>query len=296
VVDQVIGRPEVQQLSSAKYSSNDIQRDVKDIWTSEPEIERPEHGMRRPQQNMTKPQSRQDVFKDPRARKPITEQAEPAQREQLRAIDYLTPEILARRHFKAPSLLSAGGRLFGYKSMTDDIVEIEKTKLTPFPESNFEIAIPQKQVFSARQWSFGSGRSNLAASCWTCQGRSYAQCLSNGAAQTCGADQTGCFVREYTQSDGQLIVYMGCQNLIQCVKDFNNNSPAVADGRTNQPAVAGYERYGHYSTAASCVPGQAGSVCHQCCAGSDNCNSSWASTALSTITEWTNRSHTQNQT
>ena len=104
--------------------------------------------------------------------------------------------------------------------------------------------------------------------------------------------------------------------MFQCVKDFNNNSPNVADARGTQPTVVGesfyldfpnfeilsinmilgYERYGHYSTAASCVPGVAGSVCHQCCAGSDNCNSSWASTAMTTINEWTANSHTQNQT
>lgn len=211
-------------------------------------------------------------------------------------VDIIAPEVLARRHFKAPSVLSAGGRLFGYRSLTDDIVEKEKVTQTPFPSSNFEIAVKNSQVFSARQWTFGSGRSNLATSCWTCQGRSYSDCLNNGSAQTCGADQSACFVREYTQSESNIIVYMGCQNMFQCVKDFNNNSPSVADGRGTQPTVVGYERYGHYSTAASCVPGVAGSVCHQCCAGSDNCNSSWATTAMSTINEWTANSHTQNQT
>lgn len=212
-------------------------------------------------------------------------------------VDLIAPEVLARRHFKAPSVLSAGGRLFGYKSLTEDIVEKEKVQhKTPFPTSDFEIAVQDSQVFSARQWTFGSGRSNLATSCWTCQGRSYADCLNNGSAQTCGADQSACFVREYTQSASNIIVYMGCQNMFQCVKDFNNNSPSVADGRGTQPTVVGYERYGHYSTAASCVPGVAGSVCHQCCAGSDNCNSSWASTAMSTINEWTSNTHTQNQT
>lgn len=212
------------------------------------------------------------------------------------AAEILAPEVLARRHFKAPSVLSAGGRLFGYRSLTDDIVEKEPVAKTPFPQGEFEIAVQDSQVFSARQWTFGSGRSNLATSCWTCQGRSYSDCLNNGSAQSCGADQSACFVREYTQSASNIIVYMGCQNMFQCVKDFNNNSPNVADSRGTQPTVVGYEKYGHYSTAASCVPGQAGSVCHQCCAGSNNCNSSWASTAMSTINEWTANSHTQNQT
>jgi len=63
--------------------------------------------------------------------------------------------------------------------------------------------------------------------------------LNNGSAQTCGADQSACFVREYTQSASNIIVYMGCQNMFQCVKDFNNNSPSVADGRGTQPTVVG---------------------------------------------------------
>ena len=74
-------------------------------------------------------------------------------------VDLIAPEVLARRHFKAPSVLSAGGRLFGYKSLTEDIVEKEKVQhKTPFPTSDFEIAVQDSQVFSARQWTFGSGR------------------------------------------------------------------------------------------------------------------------------------------
>ena len=73
-------------------------------------------------------------------------------------VDIIAPEVLARRHFKAPSVLSAGGRLFGYKSLTDDIVEKEKVTKTPFPTSDFEIAVKDSQVFSSRQWTFGSGR------------------------------------------------------------------------------------------------------------------------------------------
>ena len=74
-------------------------------------------------------------------------------------VDLIAPEVLARRHFKAPSVLSAGGRLFGYRSITDDIVEKEKSDTkTPFPTSEFEIAVQDSQVFSARQWTFGSGR------------------------------------------------------------------------------------------------------------------------------------------
>ena len=74
-------------------------------------------------------------------------------------VDLIAPEVLARRHFKAPSVLSAGGRLFGYKSLTEDIVEKEEVShKTPFPTSDFEIAVQDSQVFSARQWTFGSGR------------------------------------------------------------------------------------------------------------------------------------------
>ena len=76
-------------------------------------------------------------------------------------VDIIAPEVLARRHFKAPSVLSAGGRLFGYRSLTDDIVEKEKVTKgheTPFPTSDFEIAVQDSQVFSSRQWTFGSGR------------------------------------------------------------------------------------------------------------------------------------------
>lgn len=68
----------------------------------------------------------------------------------------IAPELLARRHFKAPSVLSAGGRPFGYQSLTDDIIEKEEVKQTPFPTSDFEIAVPDSEVFSSRQWNFGS--------------------------------------------------------------------------------------------------------------------------------------------
>ena len=188
-------------------------------------------------------------------------------------------------HIKIASPLSAGGRFFGYKSITNDI------PAAPMSQSPFDIdgtgvkmAMAEKQVFG--RGSYGRNAQKTTR-CFSCQGSTYSECFQAGQTQTCMSDETSCYVREYTQSDGVVGVYMGCQNIFQCVSDFNANSPATSQG-IEIPEIAGLSMRGGYSVSALCKPGEAGSVCHQCCSQGDDCNRSWAQTQLDTLSEWLN--------
>lgn len=188
-------------------------------------------------------------------------------------------------HIKIASPLSAGGRMFGYTSIVDDI------PAAPISQSPFDIdgtgvkmAMSEKQVFG--RGSYGRN-AQKATRCFSCQGSTYSECFNAGQTQTCMSDETSCYVREYTQANGVVGVYMGCQNIFQCVSDFNANSPATSQG-IEIPDIAGLSMRGGYSVSALCKPGEAGSVCHQCCSQGDNCNRSWAQTQLDTLSEWLN--------
>jgi len=137
------------------------------------------------------------------------------------------------------------------------------------------------------------GRGSLSTqSCWTCSEYSYADCLSNGSSTTCLGDHSACYAREYVRAAGDVVVHMGCENIFQCASDFNDNDPVASEGLI-YPNIAGLTRYGHRSLSAKCRPGEAGSVCHQCCADGDNCNQDWVNTPMTTIAEWVNNSRTQ---
>jgi len=137
------------------------------------------------------------------------------------------------------------------------------------------------------------GRGSLSTqSCWTCSEYSYADCLNNGSSTTCLGDHSACYAREYVRAPGDVVVHMGCENIFQCASDFNDNDPVASEGLI-YPNIAGLTRYGHRSLSAKCRPGDAGSVCHQCCADGDNCNQDWVNTPMTTIAEWVNNSRTQ---
>ena len=170
--------------------------------------------------------------------------------------------IQYRKKESAP--LAAGGRLFGYKSLTDSIPEI-KTDVSPFYlKSDFKIGVPL------------IGQNNRlmdqseVTSCWKCIANSYSDCLIEGEEEICGqSGPSACYVREYTQSDGIEKVYMGCQPIHQCVKDF----------KQNKGLVSGLTVKGHQQSD-QCRPGAPGSVCHQCCSTADECNASWITNIL----------------
>ena len=132
-------------------------------------------------------------------------------------------------HIKIASPLSAGGRFFGYKSIVDDIPQAQAVK-SPFDidGKGVKMAMKEKQVFGRGSYARSSSKTTQ---CFSCQGQSYSDCLSAGQTEQCMSDETSCFVREYTQEGGIVGVYMGCQNVFQCVSDFNANSPPQAQGK-----------------------------------------------------------------
>ena len=188
-------------------------------------------------------------------------------------------------HIKIASPLSAGGRFFGYKSLVDDIPAAAVSS-SPFDidGKGVQMAMSSKQVFGRGTYARSSSKTSR---CFSCQGDTYENCLAAGQVETCMSDETACFVREYTQQNGIVGVYMGCQNVFQCVSDFNANAPPTAQG-LEMPDIAGLTVRGGYSTSAACKPGDAGSVCHQCCSQGDECNRSWVQTQLETLAEWLN--------
>ena len=196
-------------------------------------------------------------------------------------------KMLSRKenHIKIASPLSAGGRFFGYKSMVEDIPTVPISQ-TPFDidGTGVKMAMSEKQVFG--RGSYGRNAQKTTR-CFSCQGSTYSECFNAGQTQTCMSDETSCYVREYTQANGVVGVYMGCQNIFQCVSDFNANAPATSQG-IEIPDIAGLSMRGAYSVTALCKPGEAGSVCHQCCSQGDDCNRSWAQTQLDTLNEWLN--------
>lgn len=174
------------------------------------------------------------------------------------------PLILQYRK-KESAPLAAGGRLFGYKSLAESLPEI-KTDVSPFYlKSDFKIGVPTM------------GQNNRlmdqseVSSCWKCVANSYSDCLIEGNEEVCegASGQSACYVREYTQSDGIEKVYMGCQPIHQCVKDF----------KQNKGLVSGLTVKGHQQSD-QCRPGAPGSVCHQCCSTADECNASWITNIL----------------
>lgn len=179
---------------------------------------------------------------------------------------------------------SKGGNMFGFKSMKLDMPDAFFVN-SPFMGGGVEMALEEAEVYSARGVINRFGRTRLGEkTCWSCAASSYDECASTGSSATCINDETACYVREYTQAGGQIMVYMGCQNVFQCVKDFNHNDPNAQAGRGTQPEVKGYHSI--YSTAAACRPGETASVCHQCCANTNNCNADWATSTLQSISEW----------
>lgn len=174
------------------------------------------------------------------------------------------PLILQYRK-KESAPLAAGGRLFGYKSLTESLPDIT-TDVSPFYlKSDFKIGVPEM------------GQNNRlmdqseVSSCWKCAAGSYSDCLIEGHEEVCEgtSGQSACYVREYTQSNGIEKVYMGCQPIHQCVKDFKQNKGMVS-GLT----VKGHQR------SDQCRPGAPGSVCHQCCSTVNECNASWITNIL----------------
>ena len=174
------------------------------------------------------------------------------------------PLILQYRK-KESAPLAAGGRLFGYKSLAESLPEI-KTDVSPFYlKSDFKIGVPTM------------GQNNRlmdqseVSSCWKCVANSYSDCLIEGHEEVCegASGLSACYVREYTQSDGIEKVYMGCQPIHQCVKDF----------KQNKGLVSGLTVKGHQQSD-QCRPGAPGSVCHQCCSTADECNASWITNIL----------------
>ena len=145
------------------------------------------------------------------------------------ATSTLARKVNNEPHIKIASPLSAGGRFFGYKSIVDDIPQAQPVK-SPFDidGSGVKMAMKEKQVFGRGSYARSSSKTTQ---CFSCQGQSYADCLSDGQTEQCMSDETSCFVREYTQEGGIVGVYMGCQNVFQCVSDFNANSPPQAQGK-----------------------------------------------------------------
>merc|ERR1711990_1253995 len=174
------------------------------------------------------------------------------------------PVILQYRK-KESAPLAAGGRLFGYKSLTESLPEI-KTDVSPFYlKSDFKIGVPTMGQNNRLM------EQSEVSSCWKCVASSYSDCLIEGKEEVCegASGQSACYVREYTQSDGIEKVYMGCQPIHQCVKDF----------KQNKGLVSGLTVKGHQQSD-QCRPGAPGSVCHQCCSTADECNASWITNIL----------------
>lgn len=226
--------------------------------------------------------------KEPETKKKTVEKKRPPTAATIRATKPAPIATLNRKvnnHVKIAAPLSAGGRFFGYKSMVNDIPAAPAIT-SPFDidGQGVKMAMSEKQVFGRGTYARSSSKTSR---CFSCQGGTYESCLAAGKVETCMSDETACFVREYTQQNGIVGVYMGCQNVFQCVSDFNANAPATSQG-LEMPDIAGLTVRGGYSTSAACKPGEAGSVCHQCCSQGDECNRAWVQTQLDTLAEWLN--------
>merc|ERR1712048_815799 len=120
--------------------------------------------------------------------------------------------------------------------------------------------------------------------CWTCHGKSYAECASNGAQAYCEGEQFHCFVAEKKHYGVVVQVEMGCKQDNACFREFNMNNRAYNGGNA-MPEIAGFN-FGQFAvnTYKQCFPGDNTkdvSLCRQCCK-TDNCNSAWADSGIMT--------------
>merc|ERR1712242_6487 len=60
--------------------------------------------------------------------------------------------------------------------------------------------------------------------CWTCHGKSYAECNSSGATAYCEGEQFHCFVQEKMHYGVVVQVEMGCKQDNACYREWNMNN------------------------------------------------------------------------
>merc|ERR1711980_17047 len=100
--------------------------------------------------------------------------------------------------------------------------------------------------------------------CWTCHGKSYAECASNVAQAYCEGEQFHCFVAEKMHYGVVVQVEMGCKQDNACYREWSLNDRGYNGGNT-MPDIAGFN-FGQFST--------------------NNCNSGWKTSPLTSEAEW----------